>query len=190
MADDALDFETVYATFHPKIRRHLTRRVGADEADDLTQTVFLKISGALPNFRGDASLATWIYRIADRAVIDWARSRSPLTVDPSEPDAVVHCERQVDPAPLAERTLIQAEMRTCIRGLVDRLPEGSRNVIRLSEFDGLKDAEIAARLGTSLATVKIRLHRARTRLRQELRTHCHLSRDENNELVCDPKRCR
>jgi RNA polymerase sigma-70 factor (ECF subfamily) len=63
-------------------------------------------------------------------------------------------------------------MNDCIRDFVARLPENYRAVLVLSEFEGLKNAEISEILGITLDTVKIRLHRARKRLKEELETHC------------------
>ena len=53
-------FDEVHTEFQPKIQRFLCRLVGPDEAEDLTQEVFLKISQALPEFQGDSTLSTWV----------------------------------------------------------------------------------------------------------------------------------
>jgi RNA polymerase sigma-70 factor (ECF subfamily) len=78
-------------------------------------------------------------------------------------------------------------MNACIHRIVKRMPESERAVLILSEFEGIKNREIADILDISLNTVKIRLHRARARLRIEIKAECHLDRDERNELVCYPK---
>ncbi len=57
----------------------------------------------------------------------------------------------------------------------------------MSELEGMTNAEIASALGVSEGAVKIRLHRARSLLREDLGTHCTLYRDERDELACDPK---
>lgn len=71
----AMDFEQIHAAFRPKVQRYLARLVGEGEAEDLTQEVFLRISRALPTFRGECQLSTWIYRIARNAALD--RLRAP-----------------------------------------------------------------------------------------------------------------
>jgi len=78
-------------------------------------------------------------------------------------------------------------MNKCIRDFVEKLPENYRTVVVLSELEGLINNEIAEILGVSLDTVKIRLHRARVKLKKELETHCSFYRDERNELACDLK---
>ena len=67
MSNDEIEFQKVHDTFRLKIYRYLSRLVGEHEAEDLTQEVFLKVSQALGNFRGESKLSTWIYRIATNA---------------------------------------------------------------------------------------------------------------------------
>jgi RNA polymerase sigma-70 factor (ECF subfamily) len=78
-------------------------------------------------------------------------------------------------------------MNDCIKGVVDGLPENYRTVLILSDLEELTNNEIAEVLDISLETVKIRLHRARTRLKKELEHHCSFYKDERNELACDRK---
>ncbi len=78
-------------------------------------------------------------------------------------------------------------MNLCIREVVDGLPAPYRDAIILSDIDGLKNAEIAERLGVSVATVKMRLHRVRAMLRQAMETRCDFYRDQGLGLACDPK---
>jgi DNA-directed RNA polymerase specialized sigma24 family protein len=88
-AGAALDFQRVYEEFQPRIRRYLARLAGAAEAEDLTQETFLRVNHALEGFRGDAALATWIYRIATNVATD--RLRTPgfqLSVRSAEPEAL------------------------------------------------------------------------------------------------------
>jgi RNA polymerase sigma factor (sigma-70 family) len=71
------DIDSIYREFQPKIYRYLSRLSGQTDATDLTQEVFLKVSQALDTFRGESSLATWIYRIATNTAYDHAaRDRS------------------------------------------------------------------------------------------------------------------
>ena len=60
MSDAQLDFQKIHDDFRPRLQRYLARLVGEFEAEDLTQEVFLRISRALPTFRGDSQLHTWI----------------------------------------------------------------------------------------------------------------------------------
>jgi RNA polymerase sigma-70 factor, ECF subfamily len=178
-----LSFVEVYGAFEPRIRRYLTRLVGRTEAEDLTQEVFAKVSHALPRFRGDAKLSTWLYRIATNAARD--RARSPAY---RRPNPLLQIGRPApERAPAVEQTVARKEMSDCVRLYLDRLPESYRSIILLSEEEELTNQQIAEALGISLDAVKIRLHRARTRLRKELGGGCDLYRDDRNELACQPK---
>ncbi len=178
-----MDFETVYREFHDPIRRHVARLVGDNDAEDVTQEVFASVSSALPQFRGESSLSTWIYRIATNAAVDRLRSAAFKR----KADVTDHEAHVPDPAAGAEQTMVRREMNDCIRGYIDRLPDSYRHVLVLSEQQGLANQEIADALGITLHTVKIRLHRARARLREAMGEGCSVYRDDRNEVACDPK---
>jgi DNA-directed RNA polymerase specialized sigma24 family protein len=71
-----LQFSDIYSEFHEKVSRYLERMVGKNDAEDLTQEVFLKINKGLKDFKGKSSLSTWVYRIATNAALDKMKSRS------------------------------------------------------------------------------------------------------------------
>ncbi|OGL00288.1 MAG: hypothetical protein A3E31_15035 [Candidatus Rokubacteria bacterium RIFCSPHIGHO2_12_FULL_73_22] len=180
----ALDFQRVYDEFHVRIRRYLVRLGGPGDADDLTQETFARVSQALAGFRGEAALSTWIYRIATNVALDRARSpRFQLQAHTAEPEALA----ALGTMPVIEQDIASREMSACVRDYVDQLPADSRTVVILSELEELPDREIAEILGISLEAAKIRLHRARARLRQLLEQGCDVSRDERNELTCEPR---
>jgi len=194
MTERESDFQQVYDVFHLKILRYLSRFVGEAEAEDLNQEVFARISRTLTTFRGESQLSTWIYRIATNAAFDKLRNHSVGTVvrggglnrsrepDTGEKDALKKAEISS-----TEKLYIREEMNECIRRFVDNLPDNYRVVVVLSELEGLKDKEIAEILGVSLGTAKIRLHRARVRLKEALEAHCSFYQDERGELACDIK---
>jgi RNA polymerase sigma-70 factor (ECF subfamily) len=175
--DETLEFQKIYADYRPKILRYLARLIGEGEAEDLAQEVFVKVSQRLSSFRGDSQLSTWIYRIATNAAIDKMRSfASQQGAELNLPDDSDQVE-DVDVwtgegTPSLEQLLMRKEMYACFENYVKKLPANYRTVVVLSEIEQLSNNEIAEVLGLSLDVVKIRLHRGRTRLLQELRTHC------------------
>ena len=180
---DAPDFRRIHATFHPKVLRYLARLAGADRAEDLAQAVMLKVSEGLPAFRGDASLSTWIYRIATNTALDALRRARPpeVPLDGETEEGDVPPEAR---APSVESIAIRREMSDCVRGFVDRLPQGYRAVLVLADLEGFRNAEIGDILGLSVETVKIRLHRGREALRAALEAGCRFERSEHG-LACD-----
>lgn len=181
------EFHAVHDRFRSRVLRYLTRLVGEGEAEDLAQSVMLKISEGLPGFRGESSLSTWIYRIATNAALDRLRRRtiqSPAAMELESVEIDVLPDTQ---APSVEKTAIREEMNACIRDFIERLPDNYKTVMVLSEVEGFKNNEIAAILELSLDTVKIRLHRAREKLRKDLEAGCSFYRDEHDGLACDRK---
>ncbi len=192
MENKSSDFEQIATTFRPKILRYLTHLVGEFEAEDLTQEVFIKILRNFNNFSGECQISTWIYKIATNVAMDALRSpfrRQKIQfIDYSEIGS--SGEKRIElpeKSPSAELRLIRKQMNTCIRGYIYGLPENYRTVLVLSDLEGLNVVDIAEVLGVSLHTAKIRLHRARAKLKKELETHCNFYRDEQNELACDLK---
>ncbi len=192
--DGKVSFQEIYERFRPGVLRFLSRLVGEEEAEDVAQEVFLRVDRALDGFRGESSMGTWIYRIARNAALDRLRSRPAWlesvrqtgTHDMDE-DPTDVMSRIPDERASLERQMIAKEMNECIRDRIGNLPGSYGEVLVLRELGGMTNAEIASALGVSEGTVKIRLHRARSLMREDLSTHCILSRDERDELACDPK---
>jgi RNA polymerase sigma-70 factor (ECF subfamily) len=86
-----------------------------------------------------------------------------------------------------DRQVIRDEMSECIREFVDRLPPDYRTIITLNELEGFTNSEIAEILDISLETAKIRLHRARAKLKESLESGCDFYLDDSSELACDRK---
>ncbi len=194
MSHGSLDFNTIHDYYRPKILRYLTRLVGGPEAEDLAQEVFIKISRGLPDFRKRSGLSTWIYRIATNTALDKLRSLDFKYMMTGK-ESIENDEVEIDDenpwkdekTPPVDRQLIRKEMNGCIRRVIDGLPEDYRTVIVLSDLEEMKNNQIAEILGISLDAVKIRLHRARAKLKEALDAQCDFYRDERNELACDPK---
>ena len=195
-AVDAARFNRLYAANHERIRRMLARTAGPEEAEDLTQIVFAKAARSLAGFRGDARESTWLFRIAANVAADWLRARATkqamATVSlggagadaPGLADRDPHIQAADDPL---DRALFREEMGDCLLDLVEQLPDRHREVLVLGPLGGLTDAEIAQALGISRGSARVRLHRARAAFRAVLEARCDFSRDEFDELVCEPK---
>jgi RNA polymerase sigma-70 factor (ECF subfamily) len=194
MDGQGLTFEDIYRTYYTRILRYLTRLAGETEYEDLAQDTFTKVSQRLDGFRGESQLLTWLYTIATNTALDRLRSPSfkeAVRNNRVSDETAQEVESAVEIRTLRELTVeqqaIRQEMNACIRHVIDRLPESYRTVIVLSNLEGMKDAEIARILGLSRSAAKIRIHRARARLKKELSAQCVFYRDEDNELACDRK---
>jgi RNA polymerase sigma-70 factor (ECF subfamily) len=193
----ALEFQKIYDTYQPKILRYLTRMVGESDAEDLTQDVFVKVNKALGDFRGESKVSTWLYRIATNVAMDRMRSpsikrtvqasSSGLDVEEGGGEVVDQNAWTGEKTPLVEHQVFGREMNDCIQDYIDNLPKDYRIVLLLSEFEGQSNGEIANILGVPLGVVKIRLHRARERLKQQFLQTCDPCWIEENEFIPELK---
>jgi len=131
----------------------------AADREDLLQDIALALWQALPNFRGECSERTFVYRIAQNRALSALARRRPT---PSEIDDV-----PPDPAPLVETALARQEESIHLAVAVRRLPLPYRQVGVLM-LEGLEYGEIAQVLGISESNVGVRINRARPLLRQNL----------------------
>jgi RNA polymerase sigma-70 factor, ECF subfamily len=147
----------------------------SEEARDLTQETFLRAFQNIGNFRGDADLRTWIYRIAINQARNrwrwWRRRRRDSTVSL---DAVDGFRHQPVSASLAEQSnnpeqeTLAHERQRALRIALQKLGQAYRETVILRDIEGFTYEEIAATLEISVGTVKSRLARGRQELRRRL----------------------
>jgi RNA polymerase sigma-70 factor (ECF subfamily) len=186
------DFKEIYEEFKPKIVPYLCRLLGNQDAEDIAQEVFAKVSRGLESFKGQSKLSTWIYRIATNTAIDKLRSASfkRSSENTSQIDETTVEDRNDSfghTDPLIDQKVIRKEMSQCVREYIDRLAPEYRTVLVLSELEGFKNREIADILEISLENVKVRLHRARASLKKVLDDGCDFYQNEAGTLACDRK---
>jgi RNA polymerase sigma-70 factor (ECF subfamily) len=143
---------------------NLARRYSrtAADAEDLTQDIFVDICRGIGQFRGDASLGTWIYRIALNHCLKAQGRTRPESLD-IDAESTLKTE---DGNP--HRCLTQRELADKVDDALVSLTPGHRDVVILHELHGLTYAECAAVLGIPVGTVKSRLSNAFARLRTRL----------------------
>jgi len=176
-------FEDVIEDLGPALRSYLERMVGDPMlADDLFQETSIKIADGLPGFEGRSTLKTWAFRIAHHVCLDHFRKRSSKQTFLEFLD-----EEHPAPEPEQDEAIVIGEMNECIRGVIDSLPPDYRTALVLHDLEGLTAAEVARVGECSLATAKIRIHRARARLRAALQDQCRFYVDRDQVLRCDRK---
>jgi RNA polymerase sigma-70 factor, ECF subfamily len=166
---------TTATPFAPSCSYRVVRSVLQDdgEAEDVVQETYVKAFGSLGQFRGDASLSTWLTRIAVNEAIGRLRRQHP-TVELSVVDAEPASKSQVIPFPLMtpgtdpESAAARHQIRHLIERAIDDLPEIFRVVFVMRDMEEMSIEETAEFLSLQPATVKTRLHRARRLLREAL----------------------
>ncbi len=180
-----LTVSMAFEEYHGRIHRYVQSMIhDSAEADDLTQETFLRAYRQRDSLRDANAVAAWLYKIATNVCLD--RLRQSARRASLESDLDLDAVGASDPDELSlQQSLEQGEMTTCVQQYLADLPDAYRAVILLRAMHDLTALEIAETLGVSLATVKVRLHRARRRLRASMKTGCAFSHDERNVLVCE-----
>lgn len=144
----------------------------AQEALDLSQEVFLRVFRTLHQFRGQATLRTWIYRIVVNQASNrqrwWRRRHRAQQVPIDDPTALRGELPESRNFAMPDRVLDEREVSGRVWRALDQLPFDQRTIVVLREIDGLSYDEIATSLGVAVGTVKSRLARARQGLRDVL----------------------
>lgn len=188
--EPVLELARIYDAYHGKVVAYAAQLLGRDEAEDVAQEVFVKVGRALGTLADASKLTAWIYAITLNTVRDTARRRrsSPEGTSVSLGPAAEGADGEPSLARLPdtrsrtpEETVARNEMVACYLDYVKQLPPRYYAVLVLSEFEHLSNEEIARRLSLSLGTVKIRLHRARAKLHEELRQNCFCYHNERGE---------
>jgi RNA polymerase sigma-70 factor, ECF subfamily len=146
------------------------------DAEDVTQQTFLSALENLNGFRGDASFATWLLRIASHAALKVIRKRKGLetvsleevTEEPDSYGTVPHPEYIADWRQSPEELVRRNEIQRLLEDALAKVDEKHRLVFLLRDVEGLSVKEAAETLGLSEANTKVRLLRARLELREQL----------------------
>ena len=157
------------------------------EAEDLTQEAFLRAHRERDTVKDPGAMLSWLYRIATHVALDRLRQRTSSATRESKVDLA-----DLDPpdlgSPSVERELDREQMSACVQRFLVAIPDNYRSVLLMHDTHGLTGPEIAAVLDIPLSTVKMRLHRARRRLKAALEAGCTFSCDTRGVLVCEPKK--
>ena len=142
------------------------------EAEDVVQETYVRAFTHLESFRGESGLSTWLSRIAINEALTRVRARKPHVELDMLPDAVL--EAQIIQFPLSsaasdpERSMAQREIQRVVEHAIDELPDVFRMVFIARVMEGMSMEETAELLGVKVETIKTRLHRARTMLRENV----------------------
>ena len=156
---DQSAFERLYRAHVARIHSLTRRMLSTQEADEVTQDIFVRTWQKLGQFRGESAFSTWLHRLAVNVVIEKRRSfaiqRERMTDDPAALDMLT-----VAPA--------RADLAVDFEHAIDQLPPGAREIFVLHDVEGYKHREIAALLDIATGTSKRQLHRARMLMRKHL----------------------
>ena len=167
--------EQAWREMRRALRGFVARRVANPaDAEDIVHQVFAKALTRLPELRSEDRLAPWLYRIARNAVIDHYRrsGRSAVSFAGDAADVVDDDDQADEPC-----------LHTCLNPLLSHLDEGAREALILADRDGMKQEEVARRLGISHSGAKSRIVRARQKLRDAFEACCRFEFDRRGQVI-------
>jgi RNA polymerase sigma-70 factor (ECF subfamily) len=144
----------------------------ADEAEELTQEIFLHLLSALRTFDASGSLPAWLQRVARNYAIDHYRRRRrerSMVLDGEESEALVAVARDDKTGNDPHRALEEKDLASWLRQIIDRLPSELGQAVVLRDLQGMSYEEMATTLEIPLGTVKSRINRGRLELTKLLK---------------------
>ena len=165
---DEAAFEELIRQYEKKVYTLCFRMCGnSEDAEEAAQDAFLALWRGIDRFRQESSLSTWIYRLATNACIDTLRRRKKQSGSVSLDDEELFVDA-VDTSPQPQETVEHRETQKLLQEGLSALPEEYRKVLILREIEGLSYTEIAESATNELGTVKSRISRGRSLLRNFL----------------------
>jgi RNA polymerase sigma-70 factor (ECF subfamily) len=173
-----------FAAIERRVASLVRRKVPASDADDLTQQIVLRILQRVDGLRDQERAHAWVRRVAHNAVVDFYRQRArhPPLVGFEDPP-------RADTGDPSEQ--IASQLADCLRPLLESLPPAFAEALTWVEFQGLTQAEAAARAGISLSGMKSRVQRGRRLLKARVLACCAVELDARRRVVdCQPRHDR
>ena len=177
-----MDLLGIHDQYYHRVRKFILASVKNEAvADDLVQETFIKIQENLDSVRDPEKISSWIFRIAYHLCQDHFRVLKKSSSQEEIHDGLVILQE----SPI-QKELEQGEMSRCVQDKLSLLPETLRSVILFADIMDFSHQEIADILGLTVENVKVRLHRARKKLKEILEKECTFEVDERSVLVCEP----
>jgi RNA polymerase sigma-70 factor, ECF subfamily len=172
-----MEVASIYNQFHHSLLTFIRSKIKSrEDAEDILQNVFIKISGSIDKLQDAEKLKSWIYTISRNAIIDYYRANSNnkrSALDDSLEESVPETD-SVD----ATKGLEQ-----CLSGMINLLPGDYRNIIIDAELNGIKQKDLAVKYDMPYPSMRSRVQRGRERLKQLLYNCCHIETDRLGNVL-------
>jgi len=175
----AVNTNQIWEEFSLKLKWFILKRVrNKQDAEDILQEVFFKMHNKIERLKSENKLRSWIYRITRNAIVDYYRNHGRRQL--VESDISVNIE---DVRGSGDVVKAETEITTCLKPMIDDLPEKYKQAILMTEYESLSQKEMAKRLGLSASGAKSRVQRARKELKNMLLECCHFEFDRLGKIV-------
>ncbi len=165
----------IWSEFSDRLKRFIRKRVRHEpDADDILQDVFCKVHHRIAQLKDAEKLQAWVYQVTRHAIIDYYRRQHAAGESVEIPEDLAH-----EPSSAS----ISDELVSCLKPMMDQLPEKYRQALTLTDLQGLRQKELAEKLGISLSGAKSQVQRAREKLKDMLLACCHFEFDRRGQIL-------
>ena len=166
--------EKIWIEFSKQLKIFITRKVtDASIADDILQDVFIKIHSNIDSLMDEQKVRAWIYRITRNSIIDYYRKKKNVNT----------ALKDIHSYEMFAEDESEREIAAGLEAIVNRLPPKYSEAILLTEFEGLKQKELADKIGLSVSAAKNRVQRARQMIKDDLMRCCHFEFDSYGTII-------
>ena len=172
-----MEVAAIYRQFHSDLLGYVKSKVGSrEDAEDILQNVFIKISSNIDTLTEDTKVKNWIFTITRNAIIDYYRVNAnkrkiavPLGIDENVAEAA-----DLDPTKGLDQ---------CVGNFINLLPQEYRDIIIDSEIKGIRQKDLAVKYGMPYPSMRSRVQRGRERLKQLFYNCCHIQADKHGNIL-------
>ncbi|MEX2104493.1 MAG: RNA polymerase sigma factor SigZ [Bacilli bacterium] len=169
-----MNIEHLWKEFYEPLKSFVAKRVNNHAAvDDIVQNVFIKIATHISELNNEQKIRIWIYQITRNTIIDYFRKQKPTYELPLDLQIMDEYDEQD----------LSNELASCIRPMIEQLPDKYREAIELTELIGLSQKQLSEQLGISLSGAKSRVQRGREKLKELLTTCCRIEADHYGNIL-------
>ncbi len=172
-----MEIAGIYTEFHQLLLSYIRSKIRSKEdAEDILQNVFIKISGNLNKLTEQEKIRSWIFTITRNSIIDYYRSKASKKDTPLD-------EKLEDR--LTEEDSIDSTkgLDACLSGMISSLPEEYKDIIIDSELKGIKQKDLAEKYNMAYSSMRSRVQRGRERLKQMLVNCCEIEADKHGNIL-------
>jgi RNA polymerase sigma-70 factor (ECF subfamily) len=168
-----MEVTTIYKEFHSELLRYVKSKVRSrEDAEDILQNVFIKISSNLNKLTEDVKIKSWLFTITRNTIIDYYRTNA------NKKKVAIGEQLFESDDPDPTKGLDQ-----CINSMISLLPEEYRMIIIDSEITGIKQKDLADKYGIAYPSMRSRVQRGRDRLKQLFYNCCHIETDKLGNII-------
>ncbi|MBS4539588.1 RNA polymerase sigma factor SigZ [Clostridium sp. D2Q-11] len=166
----------VWDDFSIPLKRYIKKRVSNEQdCDDILQEIFIKIHNNIESLENDNKIHGWIYKITRNTIIDFYRRNDKNHLSIKLPENLGNFKE--------EELSNNAEIASCLKVMVDNLPDIYKEAIILTEFQNMTQKELSEKTGISISGAKSRVQRARKMLKRMLLECCQLDMDRRGNII-------